>query len=197
MDETNSRGTATVQAIRAAGFPCREVGDLKAWAGAHPFGIAVLISSSRSGLANVRRLKNHYPGVSSICLIEESSIENSVLALNTGAESVLDARTSEQTLVSAIEAASAGMSLIQVELLRLVLELTPDRPHLELSAEHLDLLRLIVKGSSTETIAEVLKCSRRTAYRKMDDLYRAIGAENREHAAYLAGRWHLADILDR
>lgn len=62
----------------------------------------------------------------------------------------------------------------------------PDPSGLHLYPQHLELLRLSANGSSTPEIAEALFLSRHTVNDYWREIYRRLGAKNRENAVAMA-----------
>jgi DNA-binding NarL/FixJ family response regulator len=191
MDWTDSHRATLVQAIRDLGFPCRDIGDLDAWSGTYPFGIAVLALEEERMLDLVSLLRDRHPGVSPLCLVPEPSAGVFVAAIISGAETVLDYLTPAHHVAIAVEAVDRGLALVDVATLRRLVDISPDTSPPKLGHHELRLLRLIVAGAQISRIETELSCSRRTAYRRMHDLYAKLGARNREEAMYVAGRWGL------
>lgn len=191
--DLKSEGDLLVEAIQDAGFSCMRVRSLAPWSDANPFGVAVLKVDSASNFNLVRCIKQEHPGVSPICLIARPSTEDAVAAFAVGAEGVLDVNTPAQRVVEAVRAASQGMMLIDTALVRNLVTHVPRSFPKWLPTADLTLLRLIVEGATPHTIAKELHCSRRTAYRRMQDLYDKIGVRDRNEAIYLAGRWALLE----
>lgn len=191
MDESGSHRTDLIQAIRDAGFPCRE--DIDAWSRAYPLAIALLALDKQPMLDSIRLLQDKHPGVSPLCLVPEPAPDVFVAAVIAGAEAVLDYLTPAHHIASAVEAVDRGLALIDVAVVRRLVEISPDTSPPEVDAHDIRLLRLIVEGAHRSRIKTELQCSSRTAYRRMQDLYSKLGARNREEAMYLAGRWDLLD----
>lgn len=192
--DVDSDPDLVVKAIRDAGFSCMRVSSIGSWCDANPFGIAVLVfASDIAGLDTVRQIKSDHSGVSPVCLITEPTTQDVVAAFNAGAEGVLDARVPAHLIVQTLQTVDEGMALVDVALMRSLMEFYPETPSESIDTEDLTLLRLIVEGAKPYEIARELHCSRRTAYRRIRELCNKIGVQDRNEAIYLAGRWALLE----
>lgn len=102
--------------------------------------------------------------------------------------STLPTRVSHHELTDAVVAASAGHRIIHPSLLGIPTTL---------SLEHTELYRALVTLRHVTDIAEHIGYSRTETYRRLKDLYHALGVTNREQALYLAGLLHVESGSER
>jgi DNA-binding NarL/FixJ family response regulator len=114
------------------------------------------------------------------------------LALDHGATGVIAHSATLPELVWAVQAALRGMILLPAEVARALSDgygNTPAAPRLP--GEDADWLAQLSRGASIAEIARKAGYSERQMYRRMQGLYRMMGARNRAEAIGLAARWGL------
>ena len=144
----------------------------------------------------IRAIKRAVPETRVLALSGLADPEEATRALRCGAEGFLPKTSEPEELVRPLLAMLGGCSVLPRDLLQLLLQESQrsgtDAVD-ELDDDERSLWRLVARGASTEDIARDLLVSERTAKRMIAALLRRIGAENRIHAAALAGRSGLLD----
>ena len=150
-----------------------------------------LVMPPPGGLAAVEAVKRHYPDVGVLALSGNDEVASAVEALRMGADGFLLKSSEPDELVPPLIALASGLSVLPVPVLSALLETwtrSGQRAVSDLTAEDVDLLRLVAAGLESVEIAERLHVSERTAKRLVAVLLRRIGVANRLQAAALAGR---------
>ena len=143
------------------------------------------------GLAAVEAVKRHYPDVRILALSGNDDVSIAVQALRTGADGFLLKSSEPDELVPPLRALASGSSVAPGPVLAALLETWTRSGRgvvTDLSAEEVDLLRLVAAGLESLEIAERLHVSERTAKKLVAALLRRIGVANRLQAAAVAGR---------
>lgn len=142
----------------------------------------------QNGIEAAQRLKQEWPAIKVIILTTYEDDEYLFGALRAGAEGYLLKSASPEVLASAIRQVAAGERLLSPALLSKVLrefeELAKAQAHIEsgLTAQELEVLRLIAAGATNREIADRLYWSEATVKRKVQDILEKMGVANRPQA---------------
>jgi len=145
-----------------------------------------------SGLVLARRLKREHPKVRVVILTSYDDDEYVLEAARSGARAYLLKTASAEDLAGTIRAVHAGERRLSPELAGKVLQGYEALSHAHaqaeagLSADDVELLRLMAEGATTIEMAQKLFVSERTVKRKLQDLLTVLGAANRAHAVAIA-----------
>ena len=143
------------------------------------------------GLAAVEAVKRHYPDVRVLALSGNDDVGMAVQALRSGADGFLLKSSEPDELVPPLRALASGLSVAPRPVLAALLDTWARSGRgavSDLSAEEVDLLRLVAAGLESLEIAERLHVSERTAKQRVAALLRRMGVTTRVQAAALAGR---------
>lgn len=148
----------------------------------------------QTGVEIAQRLKREWPAIKVIILTTYEDEEYLFSALRAGAEGYLLKSASPEMLATAVRQVAAGERLLSPALVgKLMREfgaLAKTRAEAEagLSAQEIEVLRLIAAGATNREIAEQLYWSEVTVKRKVQDILEKMGVANRPQAVAEAGR---------
>jgi two-component system, NarL family, response regulator LiaR len=116
-------------------------------------------------------------------------------ALNAGATSYLLKNVSAEELAEAIRAAQGGFSILAPEATEALVHIAPQKPGLgfDLTENELDILALLVNGSSNFEISKQLYISIATVKYHLTNIFTKLGAKNRVEAATIAVEYNLVE----
>ncbi len=153
-----------------------------------------LMMPGQGGIAAIRQIHQHYPGIKVIALTsfrEENLVQG---ALQAGAIGYLLKNVTASDLARAIRAAKAGKMTLSPEatevLAQSVIRATPAN---DLTDREREVLCLMVKGLSNSEIAEKLFISLGTVKFHISNIFMKLGVESRVEAVTLALQQHLVD----
>jgi DNA-binding NarL/FixJ family response regulator len=141
-----------------------------------------------SGLDLARPLLRAAPAMRILILSSFDDDEYITQAMRVGVFGFITKGASDETLVSAIRAARRGERVLSPPVMNRVVEQFAElskaqaQRDLGLGRDELELLRFIVDGASNADIAARLFVSEATIKRKLQDLYRKLGAGTRTQA---------------
>lgn len=179
-------------------FTVAEPADIVAWARAHPARNntgrreqwAVLLSLTHQSDWNVLdRLIDHGADAPVVTLLQTTSAEAYRDVLRRGALSAAPRSASSDQIVAVVRAAVGGRSLLPGMVSR-ALANGPGRADVDqrVSNEEQRWLRVLAEGASVEELAWRFGYSRRTMYRRLNQVYRRLGTDRREGAIVAALR---------
>lgn len=148
----------------------------------------------QTGVEIAQRLKREWPAIKVIILTTYEDEEYLFGALRAGAEGYLLKSASPEMLASAIRQVAAGERLLSPtlvgKLMRQFGELAKAQAQADagLSAQEIEVLRLIAAGATNREIAERLYWSEVTVKRKVQDILEKMGVANRPQAVAEAAR---------
>lgn len=148
----------------------------------------------QTGVEIAQRMKREWPAIKIIILTTYEDEEYLFGALRAGAEGYLLKSASPAMLASAIRQVAGGERLLSPALVgKLMREfgaLAKARAEAEagLSAQEIEVLRLIAAGATNREIAERLYWSEVTVKRKVQDILEKMGVANRPQAVAEAAR---------
>ena len=148
----------------------------------------------QTGVEIAQRMKREWPAIKIIILTTYEDEEYLFGALRAGAEGYLLKSASPAMLASAIRQVAGGERLLSPALVgKLMREfgaLAKARAEAEagLSAQEIEVLRLIAAGATNREIAERLYWSEITVKRKVQDILEKMGVANRPQAVAEAAR---------
>jgi NarL family two-component system response regulator LiaR len=152
-----------------------------------------MLMPGMDGAATTRAILERHPGVRVIALtsFEEGDLVEE--ALQAGAISYMLKDTAIDELADAIRLARAGQSTLAPAAAQALAQaaVRPPEQDFDLTQRQLEVLALIVKGSSNAEIAERLTISLATARFHVSTILSKLGATNRAEAAALAVKYRL------
>jgi DNA-binding NarL/FixJ family response regulator len=145
--------------------------------------------SEPGGVRAIAATRRAHARVAIVAMSPTGTATDDVAALRHGANACLHKTDEPEELISALVAAVDGWAVVSPLVLAALLETAqPDRLiRRRLSAEEVDLWRLVASGLTTSGIATRLRVSERTAKRLIAALLRRLEVETRTEAARLAG----------
>lgn len=127
-----------------------------------------------------------------VALLADPTPVNYQLALRYGAAGAVAQSAALHEIGRALCAALDGMALLPVAVARaLTAGAAPTPDALQLSGQLTEWLRALSQGLSIAAIAQIAGYSERQMYRRIQQLYRCIGARDRREAILIAARWGL------
>jgi len=148
----------------------------------------------QNGIEITQRVKREWPAVKVIILTTYEDDEYLFGALRAGAEGYLLKSASPEMLASAIRQVAAGERLLSSglvgKLMREFSELARTQAQAQsgLTAQEIEVLRLIAAGATNREIADQLYWSEVTVKRKVQDILEKMGVANRPQAVAEAAK---------
>lgn len=150
-----------------------------------------LVMPPPGGMAAVEEIKRHYPEVCVLALSGNDDVNSAIGALRMGADGFLLKSSEPDELIPPLLALAGGVSVVPPPVISTLVESwnrSGQQAVSNLSAEEVDLLRLVAAGLESLEIAERLHVSERTAKQRVAALLRRMGVSTRLQAAAVAGR---------
>lgn len=150
------------------------------------------------GVAAIRQIKAHHPKTRILALSGTGNLELAEEALRAGADGFLPKTARPEALAGPLWTIAAGSRVVDGALLDALLGKSQAKRSAlrdDLSAQELQLWRLLATGMETSDIARRMVVSERTAKRMVGALLHKLAATNRVAAAAMAGRLGLLDDL--
>jgi DNA-binding NarL/FixJ family response regulator len=142
----------------------------------------------------VGRLKEMHPDSVVVVLLDDFTVRAWRQALRAGADGVVPREAPIEEIVSVVEAALAGITALPTQMAReLVRPSGGQDSQLEVTASEIVWLRELAVGTTIATLARSARYSERQMHRLVADLYKRIGASNRQEALVLAARYGILD----
>lgn len=151
------------------------------------------------GAAAIRQIKKHCPETKVLAISGAEDLELAEQALRAGADGYLPKSADPDVLAAPLLAIMGGFRVLDPRLSDALLSASRNPPEGlldQLSAQEINLWRLLSRGLETTGIARRMLVSERTAKRLVASLLQKIGATNRIKAAGLAGQYGLLDTDD-
>lgn len=155
-----------------------------------------------SGIDACKTIKSRWPEVHVIMLTSSADDEMIFKALQAGASGYVLKQVGNQALISALDAARRGESLLDPVVTQRVIArvLESERQHQahafrDLSERELNVLALVAEGKSNAEIAAALSLSEKTIGHHVSAILSKLGVSNRIEAATYAVRHHIEDHL--
>ncbi|WP_410813483.1 hypothetical protein [Micromonospora sp. 067-2] len=193
---TTREGVALILELR--GF------KVERWGGGADAGVpdqsvdAVVINvHSEESFIDVRALHDRNDTVI-VALLRSSEARDYQAALISGAQAACAWDTSPEDLAMVVNAALAGRTVLPTGIVKRMVGLVhavPPEP--TVSAEELRWLRLLAHGGSVTELSTIAGYSPREVFRRLRQLYRRMGVNNRQQAIAVAGTWGLVDVSGR
>lgn len=155
-----------------------------------------------SGIDACKTITSRWPEVRVIMLTSSADDEMIFKALQAGASGYVLKQVGNQALISALDAARRGESLLDPVVTQRVIArvLESERQHQahafrDLSERELNVLALVAEGKSNAEIAAALSLSEKTIGHHVSAILSKLGVSNRIEAATYAVRHHIEDHL--
>lgn len=182
--------------LRDAGLHPVEPEDLHVWAASPSHRAVVMTIDGAAPLETVSVLVRRRPNLVLVALLPALDGDAAATALRAGAASVAHRDEVTDRLVTIITHALAGDALLPVDLARLLAHTPPveQADQIGLTPDEVGWLARLAKNQSVAKVAADAGMSERTMYRRLDQVFRRIGAHNRIEAVAWATRHHYLDV---
>jgi DNA-binding NarL/FixJ family response regulator len=184
-------------ALTRASFVVDEPADIVEWtvwraAGAAAQRLAVLMSlATNDDWCVLDRLHDLSTDLAVVTLLPKPSHDSYRVALARGALSAAPRSAACDDIVAVVRAAVEGRSLLPGTVSTALALNRPAPDGMVLNEEERHWLRTLAEGASVEDLAWRFGYSRRTMYRRLNNVYRRLGTDRREGALLAAVRTHL------
>ena len=187
-------------ALTMASFMVCEPADIVEWTGRSPSGRggpsstdtaerAVLLSlATQTDWTVLDRLHDRRPDMPIVTLLEQPSDASYREALTRGALSAAPRGAACEHIVDVVRAAVEGRTLLPAKVSRALARSMATSNGGMLQDDERSWLRALGEGASVENLARRFGYSRRTMYRRLNSIYRRLGADGRESALLTAVR---------
>ena len=155
-----------------------------------------------SGVEACRKITSQWPDIKVIMLTSSADEELIFKALQAGASGYVLKQVGNKALISALEAAGKGESLLDPVVTQRVIQRLRDteqgrqaQAFRELSHREMEVLALVADGKSNAEIASHLSLSEKTVGHHVSAILAKLALSNRIEAATYAVRNHIEDYL--
>lgn len=128
-----------------------------------------------------------------VALLEDASVAHYRRALRLGLEGAVPRAAPIEEIVGAVEAALTGTILLSSQIARQLADGTEADERLPISDSEIGWLRSMAEGVTIAEMAHGARYSQRQMHRMIANLYKRIGAANRQQALVLATRYGILD----
>jgi DNA-binding NarL/FixJ family response regulator len=187
-----------VAALASSGHFVEHPDDLLEWLNAGESSVVVLTLESERDWSVLAAIATQRKGSAVIALLVDGHPATGVRAVRAGARSVLPRNTSPEMLLTAIDAAVRGISVLPADVLGNLRssQSAPEPPMPALTAEQLSWLRGLAAGVTVSDLADRAGYSERAMYRLLQRLYEQLGAHGRTQALMRAHTMGWLDAPD-
>lgn len=133
------------------------------------------------------------PGVAIVALLEDATVTGYRRALRLGLAGTVSREASTEQIVAVVCAALAGTTLLPCPIARQLAERGGVEQPLPISDNEAGWLRAMADGATIATLAQAARYSERQMHRLIANLYKRIGAANRQQALVFAARYGILD----
>ena len=141
------------------------------------------------GIQTTKLIRNHYPGIQVLALTSFEEEQMIKQVMQAGAIGYLQKGIAIDELADAIRAAHAGKPTLSPKAFHVLVDGSapqPEKPAYNLTARELQVLEMLVRGSSNAEISQNLVITEATVKYHIGNILKKIGAANRTEAAALA-----------
>jgi DNA-binding NarL/FixJ family response regulator len=191
---TFRRGLASL--LRDEGLHTVEPPDLPSWVAGGSHRAVVLTIDGAAPLKCVSELVHRRDDLVLVALLPTLEGDTAATALRAGASTVAHRDAPTERLVSIIVHALAGDALLPVDLARLLAHTPPvdQTDQIGLTPDEVRWIARLAHNDSVARVAAEAGVSERTMYRRLDQVFRRIGVNNRIEAIAWATAHHLLDV---
>jgi DNA-binding NarL/FixJ family response regulator len=133
------------------------------------------------------------PGVVVVALLEDATLCNYRRALRLGLSGTVPREAPTELIVSAVCAALEGTTLLPCLIARQLADRQGAEGPLPISENEASWLRAMADGVTIASMAQAARYSERQMHRLIANLYKQIGAANRQQALVFAARYGILD----
>jgi DNA-binding NarL/FixJ family response regulator len=128
-----------------------------------------------------------------VALLEDATVTGYRRALRLGLAGTVSREASTEQIVAVVCAALAGTTLLPCPIARQLAERGGVEQPLPISDNEAGWLRAMADGATIATLAQAARYSERQMHRLIANLYKRIGAANRQQALVFAARYGILD----
>jgi DNA-binding NarL/FixJ family response regulator len=133
------------------------------------------------------------PGIVVVALLEDATVTGYRRALRLGLAGTVSREAPTEQIVAVVCAALAGTTLLPCPIARQLAERGGVEQPLPISDNEAGWLRAMADGATIATLAQAARYSERQMHRLIANLYKRIGAANRQQALVFAARYGILD----
>ena len=133
------------------------------------------------------------PGPAVVVLLEDASVASYRRALRLGVAGAVGRDAPTEHIVAVIHAALGGTTLLPCPIARQLADRCGSEEPLPISDSEARWLRAMAEGTTIATMAQAARYSERQMHRLIANLYKRIGAANRQQALVFAARYGILD----
>jgi DNA-binding NarL/FixJ family response regulator len=133
------------------------------------------------------------PGPAIVVLLEDASVASYRRALHLGVAGAVSRDAPTEQIVAVVSAALDGTALIPSPIARQLAERCGAEEPLPISDSEARWLRAMAEGTTIANMAQTARYSERQMHRLIANLYKRIGAANRQQALVFAARYGILD----
>lgn len=134
------------------------------------------------------------PGAVVVALLEDASVTGYRRALRLGLAGTVSREAPTEQIVAVVSAALTGTTLLPCPIARQLAERCGIEEPLPISENEAGWLRAMADGATIATLAQAARYSERQMHRMVANLYKRIGAANRQQALVFAARYGILDM---
>lgn len=184
------RGLAALLAEQ--GIDVVEPTDPAVWAAEHPRPVVLIGARSLEQLRALTLLVASQPGLAVVAVVAEVTEVTARTALVAGASGVISHDAEGAELADALRLAARNVCNLAVPMVRgWAASGEPLEPPVALGRDDLEIMRRLAEGKTVVQIAHDLSFAERSLHRRLAELYKRMGVENRQQAIAAATRWAL------
>ena len=128
-----------------------------------------------------------------VALLEDAGVASYRRALRLGLAGTVPREAEAEQIVSAVCAALAGTTLLPCLIARQLADRAGAEVPLPISESEARWLQAMAEGMTIASMAKAARYSERQMHRLISNLYKRIGAANRQQALVFAARWGILD----
>jgi len=153
--------------------------------------VAFTVDSEESWAALIPLLAA--PGPAVVALLDDADVASYRRALRLGVAGAVGRDAPTEDIVAAIRAALAGTTFLPCPIARQLAERCGAEEPLPISDSEARWLRAMAEGTTIASMAQAARYSERQMHRLIANLYKRIGAANRQQALVFAARYGILD----
>lgn len=183
-------------AVAEAGYQVEPTEDPKSWANEHPYEAMLIGIRLDTDVELLSEVVTATPTITVVALLDPPTDVRLYTSIEAGASGCVSMDWSAGRILMAIEAGLAGLALLPASVARelAVRRLKRSRPR-QLSNVQQVWLRRLAAGMTTQELALQVGFSERETYRRLREIYSAMGVRGRTEALMLASASGLLDVL--
>jgi DNA-binding NarL/FixJ family response regulator len=134
------------------------------------------------------------PELAIVALLEDATVTGYRRALRLGLAGTVSREAPTEQIVAVVSAALTGTTLLPCPIARQLAERCGIEEPLPISENEAGWLRAMADGATIATLAQAARYSERQMHRMVANLYKRIGAANRQQALVFAARYGILDM---